>query len=167
MLTVQLPKRKIKQLLNFLKFPSSLWFSIKKGNWSSGISPITCEKTSFSLRVRLSHRLRVRLRVGLWLTYSSGLGPALRSGWEQGSAKGRVFLGRFRPVAEPWVRVGWPRKKMKFEAKKLLFCTWGEVGRADSKIEKKIRKIWRLRKMPNFDISGTYPSNFLKSCQDT
>ena len=58
-------------------------------------------------------------------------------------------------------------KKMKIGARKLKFCTRGLVGRPDPKIEKKFRKISRLRKMPNFDISGTYPSNFFKSCQET
>ena len=43
-------------------------------------------------------------------------------------------------------------KKMKFEARKLKFCTWGLVGRPDPKIEKKIQKNSRLRKMRNFDI---------------
>ena len=31
-------------------------------------------------------------------------------------------------------------KKMKFEARKLKFCTWGLEGRPDPKIEKKISK---------------------------
>ena len=68
----------------------------------------------------------------------------------------------FRPnfsLCRPLVRV--TTKKMKFAARKLKFWMWGLVGRPDPKIEKKFQKISRLRKMTNFDISGTYPSNSL------
>ena len=51
---------------------------------------------------------------------------------------------------------------------KFLGCWKFAHGASGSKNrKKKFWKISRLRKMANFDISGTYASNFLKNCQET